>query len=73
MSLDIARFRDTLVKLHVGALVGPLVLLLSYILSPEFLNALPEKYSKIGYGLATLISIFAPSLLKKTIVPPRTE
>lgn len=70
MSLDIARFRDFILKLHLGALPAPLIALLSYILSPEFLNVLPEKYSKVGYTIAGVVAVVAPALLKKDKVSP---
>lgn len=52
-------------KFHLGALPAPALAAVAYALSPDFLNVLPEKYAKVGYGLATLAALFAPSLLKK--------
>jgi hypothetical protein len=47
------------------ALIGPGVALLSFILSPDFLSTLPDKYSHIGMGIGALLSVFFPQLLKK--------
>lgn len=54
------------VKAHKSAFIAPVVAGVSWVLSPEVLNTVPEKYAKWGFGIAGLISLFAPQLLKKT-------
>lgn len=53
-------------KLHTSAFIAPVTAIVAYALSPEVLNMLPQRYTKIGFILSGIIALFAPQMLKKT-------
>ena len=53
-------------KVRLQALIPLLSVIITFILSPDFYNVLPDKYAHILMGLSVAAGTLFPALLKKS-------
>lgn len=56
-------------KISKAALLPPLLALISFLMSPEFYNKLPDKYAHGIAGIAVILATLMPSLFSSQAPP----